>query len=102
MTISKRGKEGICRSVFQLEGRFYSFTFNGKKGMPLITDKKEAKNYEHDLVRQLKAGTFIGNSPLQVFGKFYSDVYIPYGKEHKSQKAQMFDQYYGQSLLAEF
>jgi len=70
--------------------------------MPLITDKREAREYEHQLKRQLKAGTFIANSPIQNFGRFYRDVFIAYGREHKSEQAQLFDEYYGQSLIAEF
>jgi integrase len=102
MTVMKRVKEGNCSSKFQFEGQTYYFTFNGKKGMPLITDKKEAKNYEQDLMRQLKAGTFIASSPMENFRKFFEEVFIPYGKAHKSEQAQKFDEYYGKSLLAEF
>jgi integrase len=102
MSVYKRGKEGVCSVLFELEGRKYFYSFNGKKGMPLITDKKEARDYEYELKRQIKAGTFIASSPLQNFGKFFCEVFIPYGKEHKSEKAQMFDEYYGQNIISEF
>jgi hypothetical protein len=44
MTIRQRGKEGICESQFWVDGEFYQFTFNGKKGMPLITSKRKARS----------------------------------------------------------
>lgn len=43
MTIRQRSKEGICSAEFRVDGEFYQFTFNGKKGMPLITSKKQAR-----------------------------------------------------------
>lgn len=102
MTIYHYGKEKICQSVFYLEKQLYVFSFNGKKGMPFITDKKLAREYEVDLKRQLRSGTFITDSPMQVFGKFYKDAFMDYSKHHKSQETQMFDEYYGRSLLREF
>ena len=74
MTVSKRGKEGVCSVVFQLEGQTYCFTFNGKKGMPLITDKRLAKEKEVELKKQIRMGTFLQESPVQNFGRFYKEV----------------------------
>ena len=102
MTIKKRGKDGICSSEFYVDGQAYRFSFNGKKGMPLITNKKEALEYEVLLRRKIRAGTFTQDSPLQNFSKFYADVFMAYSKQHKSDKAQMFDEYYGTYLLDEF
>ena len=73
MTVSKRGKEGVCSAVFQLEGQTYCFTFNGKKGMPLITDKRLAKEKEVELKKQIRMGTFLQESPVQNFGRFYKE-----------------------------
>jgi integrase len=102
MTISKRGKEGICSVVFQLEGQTYCFTFNGKKGMPLITDKRLAKEKEVELKKQIRMGTFLQDSPVQNFGRFYKEVFMHYSKDYKSELGQDFDEYYGKRLIEEF
>jgi integrase len=102
MTIRQRGKEKICMSEFHLDNQVYRFSFNGKKGMPLITSKKEAKSYESELKLQMKAGTFVSESPMQNFSKFYNEVFMDFSKHHKSDKGHVFDEYYGRSLLAEF
>lgn len=102
MTIKQRGREGICTSAFTLDGQYHVFVFNGKKGMPLITLKKEAREYEQQLRNQLRAGTFIKNSPLRNFSKFYNESFLSYSRENKTQLAQGFDMYYGQILLEEF
>jgi len=44
MTIRQRGKEDICSSEFWIDGEFHQFTFNGKKGLPLITSKRQARD----------------------------------------------------------
>jgi integrase len=85
-----------------LDGEVYRFSFNGKKGMPLITKKPEAKEHEVVLKRQIRAGTYIEDSPVQNFAQFYAEVFMAYSKRHKSEKAQMFDEYYGTHLLEEF
>jgi integrase len=102
MTVSKRGKEGVCSVVFQLEGQTYCFTFNGKKGMPLITDKRLAKEKEVELKKQIRMGTFLQESPVQNFGRFYKEVFMDYSKDYKSDLGQDFDEYYGKRLIEEF
>jgi hypothetical protein len=44
MTIKQRGKEKICSSEFTVDKQTYRFSFNGKKGMPLITTKSWLQN----------------------------------------------------------
>lgn len=102
MTISKRGKEGICSSVFHIENQVYCFSFNGKHGMPLITDKRKAREYEVELKKQIRQGTFMQESPVQNFGRFYIEVFMDYSKKYKSELGQEFDDYYGKRLIEEF
>ncbi|MBI3654154.1 MAG: tyrosine-type recombinase/integrase [Acidobacteria bacterium] len=102
MTVSKRGKDGICSVVFQIEGQTHCFTFNGKKGMPLITDKRLAKEKEVELKKQIRMGTFLQESPVQNFGRFYKEVFMHYSKDYKSELGQDFDEYYGRRLIEEF
>jgi integrase len=102
MTVKKRGKEGICSVEFQLEGQSYCFSFNGKKGMPLIIDKRLAKEKEVELKKQIRLGTFAQESPVQNFGRFYKEVFMHYSKDYKSELGQDFDEYYGKRLIEEF
>jgi integrase len=102
MTVAKRGKEGICSCVFQLEGQTYCFSFNGKKGMPLITDRRQAREKEVELKKQIRSGTFMQESPVQNFGRFYEKVFLEYSKEYKSNLGQDFDSYYGKRLIEAF
>jgi integrase/recombinase XerD len=102
MTIRQRGKEGICESQFWVDGEFYQFTFNGKKGMPLITSKRKAREQEDDLKRQIKAGTFLKDSDLKNFAKFFNEIYLDYSRKHKTPLATEFDEHYGKRLLEEF
>jgi integrase len=102
MTIKKRGNDGICSAEFLLEGQTYYFTFNGKKGMPLITDKRLAKEKEVELKKQIRLGTFLEESPVQNFGRFYKEVFLHYSKDYKSDLGQEFDEYYGKRLIEEF
>jgi hypothetical protein len=93
MTIRQRGKEGICESQFRVGGEFYQFTFNGKKGMPLITSKRKAREQEDDLKRQIKAGTFMKDSDLKSFAKFFDEIYLDYSRKHKTPLATEFDEH---------
>jgi integrase len=102
MTISKRGKEGICSSVFHIENQVYCFSFNGKHGMPLITDKRKAREFEIELKKQIRNGTFMQESPVQNFGRFYTEVFMGYSKQYKSDLGREFDDYYGKRLRDEF
>jgi hypothetical protein len=92
MTIRQRGKAGICSAEFWIAGEFYQFTFNGKKGMPLITAKKQAKELdEDDLKRQIKTGTFLKDTDLKNFAKFFDEIYMDYSRQHKTPLATEFD-----------
>lgn len=102
MTIRQRGKEGICESQFWVDGEFHQFTFNGKKGMPLITSKRQAREYEDDLKRQIRTGTFLKDFDLKNFAKFFNEIYMDYSRKHKTLLATEFDQQYGKRLLEEF
>jgi len=102
MTISKRGKEGICSTVFHLENQVYCFSFNGKRGMPLITDKRKAREYEIELKKQIRQGTFMQESPVQNFGRFYDEIFMDNSRKYKSELSIEFDDYYGKRLKEEF
>ncbi len=102
MTISKRGKEGICSTVFHLENQVYCFSFNGKQGMPLITDKRKAREYEVELKKQIRNGTFMQESPIQNFRRFYTEIFMDNSRKYKSDLAVEFDDYYGLRLKDEF
>ena len=102
MTIRQRGKEGICESQFWMDGEFYQFTFNGKKGMPLITSKRQAKEKEDDLKREIRTGTFLKDSELKNFAKFFGEIYMDYSRRHKTPLATEFDEQYGKRLLEKF
>jgi hypothetical protein len=102
MTIRQRGTEGICSAEFWIDGKFYQFSFNGKKGMPLITSKRKARDREDDLKRQIKAGTFMQASDLRNFAKFFDEIYMDYSRKHKTPLATEFDESFGKRLLLEF
>lgn len=102
MTIKRRGKDKICSSAFQLENHDYFFAFNGKHGMPLITDKQEAREYEITLKRQLRAGTFVADSPVQNFARFWTEMFMADSRNRKAKLSTEFDKYYGERILAEF
>lgn len=102
MTIRQRGKDAPCSAQFQLEGRTYCFTFNGKKGMPIITSRREAREYEHELLRQLKTGTMLQHTELKNFARFFNEIYLGYSRAHKSELAQQFDTIYGKRLVDAF
>ena len=102
MTIRQRSKGGFCSSQFWVDGDCYQFTFNGKKGMPLITSRKEAKEYEIDLKRQIKTGMLLKDSDLKNFAKFFEEIYMDYSRKHKAPLSVNFDKYNGKRLLDEF
>jgi integrase len=102
MTIRQRSKEGICSAEFWVDGEFYQFTFNGKKGMPLITSKKQAREKESDLKGEIRTGTFLEDSDLSNFAKFFGEIYMGYSRQHKTPDATKFDEYYGKRFVDEF
>jgi len=95
MTIRQRGKEGICESQFWVDGTFYQFTFNGKGGRPLITSKKQAREKEYELKREIRLGTNHKDSELKNFAKFYDQIYMDYSRKHKTTVSTAFDEQFG-------
>src|ERR1041385_3729142 len=102
MTIRRRGQQGICESQFWLDRVFYQFTFNGKKGQPLITSKKEAREKEYELKREIRQGTNHKESELNNFAKFFDQIYMDYFRKHKQPLSTDFDEQYGKRLIVEF
>lgn len=102
MYIRQRGKDGYCYVELMIDGQRYPFTFNGKKGMPLITKKREAKDYAEDLRRQIKTGVFFQNAELKNFAKFYQEIFMDYSRKHKTELSQKFDEYHGAMLVEAF
>jgi integrase len=102
MTIRQRGKEGICESQFWVDGTFYQFTFNGKDGRPLITSKKQAREQEHELKREIRMGTNLKDSDLKNFAKFFDEIYMDYSRKHKTPLSTAFDEQFGKRLVEEF
>lgn len=82
MAVRERG--AYIAYEFWLDGQYYSGTFNGKKGMPLCTNKREAR----DLVAILRQKIREGNGPnrkreeLKDFATFVDRVYLPFAKGH--------------------
>ena len=102
MTIRQRGKEGICESQFWVDGTFYQFTVNGKSGRPLITSKKQAREKEYELKREIRLGTNHKDSELKNFAKFFDDIYMDYSRKHKTPTSTGFDAQFGKRLVEEF
>jgi integrase len=100
--IRKRGRKGFCSAEFMIDGYTYQFTFNGKKGMPLITSKTEAREYEDDLRRQVVSGLSLKDPDLKNFAKFFNAIYMDYSRKHKVPLSTEFDEYYGKFLVEEF
>ncbi|HEY8224867.1 MAG TPA: tyrosine-type recombinase/integrase [Pyrinomonadaceae bacterium] len=102
MTIRQRGREGICESQFWMDGEFFQFTFNGKNGRPLITSKKQAREQEYELKREIRMGTILKDSELKNFAKFFNEIYLDYSRKHKTPLSTSFDERFGKRLLDEF
>lgn len=67
--------------------------------MPLIILKRQAREYENDLKRQIKTGAFLKDSDLKNFAKFFNEIYMDYSRKHKTPLSTQFDKYYGKRLL---
>jgi site-specific recombinase XerD len=85
-----------------IDGHTYQFTFNGKKGMPFITSKTDAREYEDDLKRQVRSGLALKDTDLKNFAKFFDEIYMAYSRKHKVPLSIEFDEYYGKLLVEEF
>ena len=57
---------------------------------------------EGDLKREIRTGTFLKDSDLSNFAKFFDEIYMDYSRQHKTPDATKFDEYYGKRLVDEF
>jgi len=84
MAVRERG--AYIAYEFWLDGQYYSGTFNGKKGMPLCTNKREAR----DKVAVLRQKIREGNGPnrkreeLKDFATFVDRIYLPFAERNHS------------------
>ncbi|MDQ3804540.1 MAG: site-specific integrase [Acidobacteriota bacterium] len=84
MPIRKRGK--FCAFEFWLDGRYYSGTFNGKKGLERCEDINDAR-YQLAIVRKkIRDGERPDRNreELKDFATFVDRVYLPFAKAHHS------------------
>src|SRR5260370_38956826 len=102
MTIRQRGKEGICESQFWIDGTFYQFTFNGKNERPLITSKKQAREKEYELKREIRMGTILRDSELKNFARFFDEIYMDDSRKHKRPATIALDEQFGKRLVENF
>ncbi|GEM_PF-1280279 len=102
MKVKKRGNNKHYGCRFEVEGKEYSFEFNGKKGQPLITKKDKAIEKAVDIRRGIISGTFVKQTEWKTFKNFFDDVFLDYSRQHKSEKCLEFDELYGVNLTDEF
>ncbi len=80
----KKG-EKFFRFEFTEGGKRISGTFNGKKGLPFVATKQEARDHEAQIrihIRtQLREGTYGKEGGLEDFGGFFDKVFLPYAKD---------------------
>jgi hypothetical protein len=82
MPVRERGK--FYAFEFWLDGRYYSGTFNGKKGLPVCENKNDAR-YQLAIVRQkIREGERPDGKreELKDFATFVDRVYLPFAKAH--------------------
>src|SRR5260370_6824421 len=102
MTIRQRGKEGICESQFWIDGTFYQFTFNGKNERPLITSKKQAREKDDELKREIRMGTILRDFQVKNFARCFDEIYMDYSRKHKTPVSIAFDEQFGKRLVENF
>ncbi len=80
MPVRERGK--FYAFEFWLDGRYYSGTFNGKKGLPTCKDKNDAKYRLAILRQQIRDGERPDRKreELKDFATFVDRVYLPFAK----------------------
>ena len=80
MPVRKRGE--FYAFEFWLNGRYYSGTFNGKKGLKPCKDKNEARDRVAILRQQIRDGERPDREPeeLKDFATFVDRVYLPFAK----------------------
>lgn len=100
MSVRKRGNH--WESLITVEKVKYFFNFNGKDGQPLITTKSEALTKQEEIRRQILTGTFLKDTDLKNFKKFFDEVYMEYSNENKTPLAQDVDEQFGRHLITAF
>jgi integrase len=88
--------------LIRKRGRYYHFevwldgerkafgAFNGKDGIPLAKDKREAMDFEGRIRQAIIAGTYRKGEDrdgLKYFAAFVDKVYLPFAREHHSSPA---------------
>lgn len=88
--------------MIRKRGRYYHFeiwidgerrafgAFNGKDGLPLANDKREARDFEGRIRQEVIAGTYRrgeDRDELKLFPVFVDKVYLPFAREHHSSPA---------------
>jgi hypothetical protein len=77
--IRKRGK--FFEFEFMESGERIFGTFNGKKGIPLVGSKGQAKDCEFAIRSQVRIGTYGKQPRSEKFAEFF-EVYMVYAKEN--------------------
>ncbi len=82
MPVKKRGE--FYSFEFWMNGRYYSGTFNGKKGLKPCKDKNEARDRVAILRQQIRDGKHPDRKrgELTDFATFVDQVYLPFAKAH--------------------
>lgn len=87
--IRKRGK--YYHFEIWLDGERKAFgAFNGKDGLPLARDKREAMDFEGQIRQEVIAGTYRRGEDregLKYFAAFVDKVYLPFAREHHASPA---------------
>lgn len=87
--IRKRGK--YYHFEIWLDGERRAFgAFNGKDGLPLARDKREAMDFEGQIRQEVIAGTYRRGEDregLKYLAAFVDKVYLPFAREHHASPA---------------
>jgi integrase len=101
--------------LIRKRGRYYHFeiwlggerkaygSFNGKDGLPLAKDKREARDFEGQIRRQVIDGTWRqgeDRDSLKDFATFVDKVYLPYAHANHAEPAH--DEFRSQTLKEYF
>lgn len=87
--IRKRGKYYHFEIWLNGERKAYG-SFNGKDGLPLAKDKREARDFEGQIRQQVLSGTYRQGEDregLKNFAAFVDRVYLPFAREHHASPA---------------
>lgn len=87
--IRKRGKYYHFEIWLNGERKAYG-SFNGKEGLPLAKDKREARDFEGQIRQQVLSGTYRqgeDREELRDFATFVDKIYLPFAREHHASPA---------------